>query len=72
MLEKIYTIPINEAFDACAADRAKGCPFCARCDACMKICLTEIPEEVWINDDHKAACWVNVMEAVKEEGGSGE
>ena len=29
MLEKIYTIPINEAFDACAADRAKGCPFCA-------------------------------------------
>ena len=29
MLEKIYTIPINEAFDASAADRAKGCPFCA-------------------------------------------
>ena len=29
MLEKIYTIPINEAFDECAADHAKGCPFCA-------------------------------------------
>lgn len=28
MLEKIYTIPINEAFDACAADPALGCPFC--------------------------------------------
>ena len=28
MLEKIYTIPINEAFDTCAADTALGCPFC--------------------------------------------
>lgn len=29
MLEKIYTIPINEAFDASAEDAARGCPFCA-------------------------------------------
>jgi hypothetical protein len=28
MLERIYTIPINEAFDACAADNTCGCPFC--------------------------------------------
>lgn len=28
MLEKIYTIPINEAFDACAEDHSQGCPFC--------------------------------------------
>lgn len=28
MLEKIYTIPVNEAFDACAADHTAGCPFC--------------------------------------------
>ena len=28
MLETIYTIPVNEAFDACAADHAAGCPFC--------------------------------------------
>lgn len=28
MLEKIYTIPINEAFDACAEDHTQGCPFC--------------------------------------------
>ena len=41
----------------------KGCAFCARCDAAMKICLTEVPEELWINDDHKAACWLNVKEA---------
>ena len=27
-MEKIYTIPVNEAFDACAEDQDKGCPFC--------------------------------------------
>ena len=27
-MEKIYTIPVNEAFDACAEDKSKGCPFC--------------------------------------------
>ena len=27
-MEKIYTIPVNEAFDACAEDSSKGCPFC--------------------------------------------
>lgn len=46
----------------------KGCAFCARCDACMKICLTTPPEELVINDEHKAACWMNVKE-VFEEGG---
>ncbi len=28
-MEKIYTIPVNEAFEASAADKACGCPFCA-------------------------------------------
>ena len=27
-MEKIYTIPVNEAFDACMEDKTKGCPFC--------------------------------------------
>lgn len=27
-MEKIYTIPVNEAFDDCAGDIDKGCPFC--------------------------------------------
>ena len=30
----------------------EGCAFCARCDAAMKICLKEIPEELQINHDH--------------------
>ena len=46
----------------------KGCAFCARCDSAMKICLTEIPEELWINSDHKAACWLNVKEAFEGKG----
>ena len=29
MAEKLYTIPINEVFDASAADAGCGCPFCA-------------------------------------------
>ena len=48
----------------------KGCAFCARCDAAMKICLTEVPEELDINENHRAACWQNVREAF-EEGGVG-
>ncbi len=28
MLEKIYTIPVNEAFDLCAENKEQGCPFC--------------------------------------------
>lgn len=27
-MEKIYTIPVNEAFDVCIEDKEKGCPFC--------------------------------------------
>ena len=44
----------------------KGCAFCARCDSAMKICLTEPPEELWINDEHKAACWLNVRDAMEK------
>ena len=28
-MEQIYTIPVNEAFEASAADAACGCPFCS-------------------------------------------
>jgi len=27
-LEQIYTIPVNEAFEACRDDKSCGCPFC--------------------------------------------
>ena len=44
----------------------KGCAFCPRCDSAMKICLSEVPEELTINKDHKAACWMNVKAAYEE------
>ena len=47
-----------------------GCPFAPRCDEAMKICLRERAERIRINGDHQAACWVNVREAMKEEGGA--
>ncbi len=49
----------------------EGCAFCARCDAAMKICLTEMPEELTINENHKASCWMNVK-AMLEAGEGGE
>ncbi len=50
----------------------KGCAFCPRCDQAMKICLTDVPEEVRINDNHTAACWMNVKEAFESHGAEGE
>ncbi|MBQ7246405.1 MAG: ABC transporter ATP-binding protein [Firmicutes bacterium] len=50
----------------------KGCAFCPRCDAAMKICLDEVPEELVINDEHKAACWMNVKEAFEASKEAGE
>ena len=38
----------------------KGCAFCPRCKEAMKICLEQVPEELRINDEHTAACWINV------------
>ena len=44
-----------------------GCPFAPRCDEAMKICLRERCERMQINDDHQAACWVNVRDAKIKE-----
>ena len=47
-----------------------GCAFCTRCDAAMKICLSEHPEEMAINENHRAACWINVRDQLMNaEGG---
>ena len=47
----------------------KGCAFASRCDNCMKVCLSELPEELDINDFHKAACWMNVKQVYDEAKG---
>ena len=43
-----------------------GCPFAPRCDSAMKICIREKCASVRINDDHAAACWVNVKDGFNE------
>lgn len=48
-----------------------GCPFAPRCDAAMKICMRERCDRMKINDDHMAACWVNVKEEFEKETAEG-
>ncbi len=54
-----------------------GCAFAPRCDNALKICLKERCPRMEINDDHAAACWMNVKKAMDEgnitleEGGAG-
>ena len=47
----------------------KGCAFASRCDKAMKICLNDMPEELNINAQHKAACWMNVKEVYDNAAG---
>lgn len=44
----------------------KGCSFCSRCENAMKICLTEVPEEMQMPDGHFASCWLNVKKLYDE------
>ena len=46
----------------------EGCAFCPRCDAAMKICLKEKPEEYRISDTHLASCWMNIKELYEAQG----
>ena len=52
-----------------------GCPFAPRCESAMKVCLTQRPERMFINDDHMATCWMNIKRGVEDglitlEGGA--
>ena len=44
----------------------KGCPFAPRCENAMKVCLTQRPEKMIINDEHHATCWMNMKKGVDE------
>ena len=43
----------------------KGCPFAPRCDHAMKICLSERPEEMRMNDEQISRCWMNIKDGVE-------
>lgn len=42
-----------------------GCPFAARCEHCMKICLREMPAYTALSNKHVAACWLHAKQAGK-------
>ena len=51
----------------------EGCPFAPRCEAAMKICTREKCQRMGINENHAAACWMNVkaeFEKAQAEGGA--
>ena len=60
-LQPIEGTPIN------MLNMPKGCAFCPRCKEAMKVCLTEVPEELRINENHTAACWINVRDGYGKE-----
>ena len=64
-LEPISGTPID------LLNMPKGCPFAPRCDGAMKICLRERCGRMEINENHAAACWMNVKKQMEEsqEGG---
>ena len=59
-LEPISGTPID------LLNMPKGCPFAPRCDAAMKICIREKCDIMRINENHEAACWMNVKNGIGE------
>lgn len=48
-----------------------GCPFAPRCDACMKICLREMPPVTEFEGCHYTQCWL-IQKEEAEAAGKGE
>lgn len=44
----------------------KGCPFAPRCEACMKICLREMPPVTNFDRVHYTQCWLNQKEEMEK------
>ena len=57
-LEPIAGTPID------LLNMPNGCPFAPRCERTMKICLRERADSRIINDDHFAACWLNIKDDI--------
>lgn len=43
----------------------KGCPFAARCNDCMKICLDHMPPSFERNEGHHSACWLHARDEME-------
>lgn len=44
-----------------------GCPFAARCNHVMEICMEKEPEHTYITPNHRSACWLLHEDAPKVE-----
>lgn len=49
----------------------QGCPFAPRCEEAMQICLREPCQSMQINENHRAACWMNRKKGEAYEPKSG-
>ncbi|MDN4524456.1 ABC transporter ATP-binding protein [Fictibacillus fluitans] len=56
--EKERLIPI-EGTPPDLYDPPTGCPFAARCEYAMEICVEELPKAFTVNDGHYSRCWLN-------------
>ena len=48
-----------------------GCPFAPRCEACMKICLNQMPPKTDFDDVHYTNCWL-IQKEEFEKGAQNE
>jgi oligopeptide transport system ATP-binding protein len=55
--ERLAAIP---GFPPDATTKMPGCPFAPRCNFAVDHCMHENPSLVFINSDHKTACWVDI------------
>lgn len=49
-----------------------GCPFAPRCEACMKICLSQMPPVTRFEGCHYTQCWLIQKEEYETAAGKGE
>jgi oligopeptide transport system ATP-binding protein len=40
----------------------RGCPFCARCEKAMKVCVEHCPPYFQISPTHRSMCWLHAPE----------
>ena len=43
-----------------------GCAFSARCESCMKLCLTKRPDLIKVGEGHYSRCWLAALENAKQ------
>ena len=52
-------------------DPPKGCPFCARCDKAMQVCVEHCPPSFQLSPTHRSMCWLLDPEMPEQLGKGG-